>query len=208
MNAENRYRGQGDYPLDRQGYFDAVNAGVRLVGKRVAAIHCGPLQRTRDTAYVIGQITGVSGESHKVEKGLINLDYGDWEGLTPKECLERDPDLYTRYRTDPAVAYCPSGEKLLDAGDRFIDALQDLWVLYGGQGVAVAVVTHGVMIRLALARLIGPERWQQKSVGTGGIAVLEGGNGRWKLAGVDDELPTRIISLVDPVPVGVRVSGV
>jgi broad specificity phosphatase PhoE len=208
MNVENRYRGQGQYPLDRQGYFDAVNAGVQLIDKRVVAIHCGPLERTQDTAYVIGQIIGLGGDNRQVGEGFINLDYGDWEGLTPTECAERDPALYRAYRTDPDVAYCPRGERLRDAADRFIDALGHLRSRYAERSLPLAVVTHGVMIRLALTRLIGPERWLHKSVGTGGIAALDSVGGRWELVEAQGILPSVRPAPLDLVPVGASRSAI
>jgi broad specificity phosphatase PhoE len=169
MNVENRYRGRSDLPLDAQGYQDAVDAARQLADVGLAAVYTGPLRRTIATAQIIADRAGVP--DLRILRGLINLDYGVWEGMTSTEAAMYAPDAFSLYRTSPSRAVCPLGERLADAQQRMTAALQ----LIGGRhrGEAVAAVTHAVMIRLVVARLTGvdDETWRIP-VGLGSLTRL------------------------------------
>jgi len=153
MNVENRYRGRCDIPLDAQGYQDAVDAARVLSKVGLAAVYTGPLRRTIATAQIIAVEARVP--DLRILHGLNNVDYGVWEGMTSEEAAMFDPVAFELYRTSPSQAACPMGERLRDAQDRMIAALE----LVGSrhQGEPVVAVTHAVMIRLAVARLIGTD---------------------------------------------------
>jgi broad specificity phosphatase PhoE len=166
MNVENRYRGRRDIPLDAQGYQDAVDAARQLSTTGLTAVYTGPLRRTIATAQVIADEARVP--DIRILHGLINVDYGAWEGMTAQAAEIYDPVAFKLYRTDPNEAICPNGERLRDAENRMIEAMS----LIGGrhQGETVAAVSHAVMIRLALARLeeVRGEDWRSP-VGRGSL---------------------------------------
>jgi broad specificity phosphatase PhoE len=182
MNVENRYRGRRDIPLDAQGYQDAVDAARLLSGVGLTAVYTGPLRRTIATAQIIADEARLP--DLRILHGLNNVDYGVWEGMTSQEAAMYDPEAFTLYRTSPSRAACPMGERLGDARDRMVAALQ----LIGSRhlGEAVAAVTHAVMIRLVVASLTGvqDESWRIP-VGRGSLTYLLVENGSIKLA----ELP-------------------
>src|SRR5258708_28524241 len=122
LNVENRYRGRRDIPLDAQGYQDAVDAARRLSGARLAAVYTGPLRRTIATAQIIAHEARVP--DIRILHGLNNVDYGAWEGMTRDEAAMFDPEAFALYRTSPAQAACPLGERLSDAQQRMVAALQ------------------------------------------------------------------------------------
>ncbi|HXY72923.1 MAG TPA: histidine phosphatase family protein [Actinomycetota bacterium] len=166
MNVQNRYRGRRDIPLDAQGYQDAVDAARRLSTVELTAVYTGPLRRTISTAQIIADEARVP--DIRILHGLVNLDYGDWEGMTAEEAEIFDPAGFRLYRTDPSHAICPNGERLRDAQDRVIEALKLIGSRH--QGENVAAVSHAVIIRLAVARLNGAtgESWRAP-VGRGSI---------------------------------------
>src|ERR671936_1298798 len=96
MNVENRYRGRRDVPLDAQGYQDAVDAARALSGVGLAAVYTGPLRRTIATAQIIADEARVP--DIRILHGLINVDYGDWEGMTAQEAEMFDPRAFDLYR--------------------------------------------------------------------------------------------------------------
>lgn len=167
-NRQNRYRGRRDVALDEEGVRDGRRAAMVLRGAGLAAVHAGPLRRTIDTGRTIADAAGLSEVC--IEPGLANLDYGAWTGLTPAEAAERDPDAYALYRQRPDVAMCPGGEVLMDAAQRFIRAIRQIAEAHPGQ--AVAAVTHGVMIRLALTILVDPQAWTRPAEPTGSVTLL------------------------------------
>src|SRR5258707_13239785 len=95
--------------------------------------------------------------------------------MTCEEAAMFDPEAFALYRTSPRQAVCPVGERLSDAQQRMVAALQ----LVGSRhvGEAVAAVTHAVMIRLTLVALahVDDENWRVP-VGGGSGAAFDGGN--------------------------------
>src|SRR2546426_6173823 len=116
MNVENRYRGRRDVPLDAQGYQDAVDAARHLSHVGLSAVYTGPLRRTIATAQIIADEARVP--DLRILHGLNNVDYGAWEGMTAAEAAMYSPDAFALYRTSPARAACPLGERLSDAQQR------------------------------------------------------------------------------------------
>jgi broad specificity phosphatase PhoE len=170
MNVENRYRGRRDIPLDAQGYQDAVDAACQLSNAGLTAMYTGPLRRTIATAQIIADEARVP--DLRILHGLNNVDYGAWEGMTAEEAAMYDPAAYDLYSTSPNRAACPLGERLSDAQERMIAALQLIGSRHPGE--AVAAVTHAVMIRLSVARLTGSagEEWRIP-VGRGSVCEFE-----------------------------------
>jgi len=158
LNVENRYRGRRDIPLDAQGYQDAVDAARHLSGTGLSAVYTGPLRRTIATAQIIADEARVP--DLRILHGLTNVDYGAWEGMTAEEAAMYDPEAFDLYRTSPRRAACPLGERLSDAQQRMIAALQLIGSRHPGE--TVAAVTHAVMIRLTMVHLSGidDESWR------------------------------------------------
>ncbi|MDP9242406.1 MAG: histidine phosphatase family protein [Actinomycetota bacterium] len=178
MNVENRYRGRRDVPLDAQGWSDAVEAARELSPMGLAAVYAGPLRRTINTAQVIADECRIP--DVRILHGLVNLDYGEWEGMTSEEASMFDPKAFKRYSESPSEAACPNGERLSDAQERMIAAIHLIGERHGGE--IVAAVTHAVMIRLAVAKLTGLSgaKWR--------IPVGRGSLTRFEVVGEDIEL--------------------
>jgi broad specificity phosphatase PhoE len=170
MNIENRYRGRRDVPLDAQGWADAVDAARQLSPVDLRAVYAGPLRRTINTAQVIADECRIP--DVRILHGLVNLDYGEWEGLTAEEATELDANAFSLYRAKPSEAICPSGERLTDAQERITAAIKLIGARHAGE--SVAGVTHAVMIRLFVGRLldIDGERWRIP-VGRGSLTTVE-----------------------------------
>jgi broad specificity phosphatase PhoE len=147
-NVDKRFRGTIDVPLNEKGRRDAQRAAARLADVGLEAVYTSPLSRAREVADAIAGAAGLSRTADL--DGLLNLDYGDWHGLTKDECASRDPEAWRLYREHPDHARCPGGEALADAADRVTAALLDLARRHPG-GI-VAAVSHGVMVRLAALR--------------------------------------------------------
>lgn len=154
LNRQNRYRGRIDVPLDERGWQDAWGAAAELRDSGVTAIYSSPLRRARDTGRVIADATGTG--TLVDMPGIVNLDYGRWEGLTSEEAAAADPDEYARYLAFTDDAACPGGERLLSAAERTLLSLHLLHLLHPG-GVVVAV-SHAVIVRFAIALVTGNPR--------------------------------------------------
>ena len=169
LNVQNRYRGRRDVPLDAQGYQDAVDAARELSAVGLSAVYTGPLRRTIATAQIIADEARVP--DLRILHGLNNVDYGAWEGLTAHEANLYSPEAFALYRTSPNKAVCPAGERLTDAQNRMVEAIELIGSRHAGE--KVAAVTHAVMIRLLVARLTGinSEEWRIP-VGRGSLTAM------------------------------------
>jgi broad specificity phosphatase PhoE len=181
LNVENRYRGRRDIPLDAQGYQDAVDAARRLSAAGLTAVYTGPLRRTIATAQIIADEARVP--DLRILHGLNNVDYGAWEGMTADEAAMFDREAFELYRTSPSRAVCPLGERLSDAQQRMLAALALIGARHAGE--SVAAVTHAVMIRLAMAKLMGidDESWRLP-VGRGSLTEVRIEQGEIRFAGL------------------------
>lgn len=158
MNTEVRFRGRLDVPLNEVGRAEARGAARALVGNGLVAVYTSPLGRAREVAEAIAVKNGVG--AVRKQSDLLNLDYGVWEGLNKEEAAAVDPDAWDLYLGDPEAAVCPEGESLAVAADRIIAALRAIARAHPGQNVAA--VSHGVMLRLAVLRVVGASEndWQ------------------------------------------------
>ena len=178
MNVQIRFRGRIDIPLDEKGREEAWLAAHNLADAGLVAAYTSPLGRAREVADAIAHVTGVPVEDHP---GLLNLDYGEWEGLTKDECAARDPHAWRLYRESPDEAVCPGGEALSAAADRVVDALRAIGRRHPGR--AVAAVTHGAMVRLAMHRVAPqPDGAWDVPLATGSATVFAVQNGHVALA--------------------------
>ena len=198
MNVSVRFRGRLDVPLDEVGREEAKEAARNLSGLPLTAVYTSPLQRAKDVAFEIATASSLG--SYRQHDGLVNLDYGDWEGLTKDESAERDPDEFRRYAEDPLKAVCPGGEALADGADRVVAALLEIGARHAGE--PVAAVTHGAMVRLAVLRVDGvaPGDWQFK-LPTGSATVFEVQDGRLSIVQVADR------STPDPYKASARLTA-
>jgi broad specificity phosphatase PhoE len=183
-NVEKRFRGTMDVPLNDKGRMDALRAAEQLAHVGLSAVYTSPLSRAREVAAAIASAARLPRSVDLA--GLINIDYGEWHGLTKEECAERDPGAWQLYKSCPERAACPGGEALCDAADRVTAALFDIAARH--RGAAVAAVSHGAMVRLALLRAgycTGPE-WEVP-LDTGSATVLEIRDGSIEVLGVAEK---------------------
>jgi broad specificity phosphatase PhoE len=170
MNTQVRFRGRLDVPLNEVGRAEARAAARALVGSGLVAVYTSPLGRAREVAEAIAIKNGVG--AVRSQPDLLNLDYGAWEGMTKAEAAAVDPEAWGLYVSEPEAAVCPEGESLAVAADRVVAALRAIAQAHPDQNVAA--VSHGVMLRLAVLRVVGPsdDDWQF-ALSTGAAIVFE-----------------------------------
>ena len=114
----------------------------------VAAIYTSPLERTRETAAPIAKALG---RRAKVERGLLECDFGDWTG-TELAALMKLPEWKTVQR-NPSGFRFPGGESFAEMQARITDALERLRRAHPGE--VVVAVSHADPIKAALAQALG-----------------------------------------------------
>ena len=146
-NAEHRFQGQSDVPLDETGQAQAERAARLLAGLRPDLIVSSDLSRAAGTAAALARRTGLE---VTFDKDLRERHGGRWEGLT-------DTEIRTRYPVEHASWEPPDGESSAVVADRVAAALHRTAGLLAhddASGLAV-VVSHGAALRLGMSRLLG-----------------------------------------------------
>jgi probable phosphoglycerate mutase len=145
LSVDRRFAGRGDIPLTETGKLQAKAAAQRLAARGgVDLIVTSPLQRARLTAEAVAAATGTPVQ---VDDGWIEADFGQWEGLSYAEAMERWPDEVTAWMKDTSVAP-PGGESFAAAGRRVLAALDRL--LARAEPGRVVVVSHVTPIKTVL----------------------------------------------------------
>ncbi|MEU8248040.1 histidine phosphatase family protein [Nonomuraea sp. NPDC048916] len=149
-HAENRYAGLSDIELTPRGHDQAARLAGWAATAGLSAVYSSTLGRARITAAAGAREAGVE---LQVDARLVELDFGQGDGLTAAEMHERFPEARAAFEADPAAHPLPGGEDPHRAADRFVAALRDIHAAHPDG--RVLVVAHTTAIRLALCRLIG-----------------------------------------------------
>lgn len=115
---------------------------------KVDAIYSSPLERARETAAPIAAARGLRVQ---VDKGLVEVDIGDWTGEELKS-VRRTPawKVVQRY---PSGFRFPGGESFLDLQARIVGTIERLVAAHPG-GTVVAV-SHADVIKAAVVQALG-----------------------------------------------------
>jgi broad specificity phosphatase PhoE len=180
FNAEGRFQGQIDVPLDSLGTAQVRAAGAHLAAAQpITRIVSSDLTRARQTADALGAAAGVEVE---LDERLREITVGEWEGLTRAEVKETWPAELQDW-LDGVDMRPPGGESRRESAARVHAAVEDLVTRTPDEGV-LAVVAHGAVIRGAAELLLG---FEDSAKGTLGVltnatyALLTPGRHGWIL---------------------------
>ena len=114
----------------------------------LGALYSSPLQRTRETASILGKTLDLE----LVEKpGLADCDAGEWAGTALKQ-LARQPEWATVMHYPSGFRF-PGGESILEMQSRVVGTIKELVAAHPGQAVIVA--SHADPIKAVLADALG-----------------------------------------------------
>ena len=142
--APERFRGRAELPLSSLGCRQAqAAAGYIAATWKPDAVYTSPLGRCRETGAAIAAPFRL--EPQPID-GLCDIDYGEWQGLTPdqaKECWPNESELWFRA---PHIAALPGGETLAAVLSRVTAALRDILQHHPDQ--TVVMVGHDSVNRV------------------------------------------------------------
>jgi ribonuclease H / adenosylcobalamin/alpha-ribazole phosphatase len=149
LSVERRFAGRGDAPLTEVGRQQASAAAARLAARGgIDLVICSPLARTRRTAEAVADATGAT---LQVDDDLAETDFGEWEGMTFAEVMERWPDEMAAWMASADVAP-PGGESLSGAARRALSALDRLLAAHARK--TLVVVSHVTPIKTIVCRAL------------------------------------------------------
>jgi probable phosphomutase (TIGR03848 family) len=140
--------------LSDVGERQAKAVAARLAGlqdgkdRKVDAVYASPLERTRETAAPIAEAFG---REVQVDEGLIELDIGEWTGMTLAAAMKK-PEWKAVQRYPSGFRF-PGGESFAEMQARMVDTLNRLHREHPGQ--QVVAVSHADPIRVAVAHAMG-----------------------------------------------------
>jgi len=184
-NAERRFQGQSDTPLNSVGHEQARRAARYLAVLRPTAIFSSDLIRAAATAEALARLTGLIVQ---LDKNLRERNGGAWEGKTDTEIRLLYPDAH-------AIWAPPDGEPAVAVADRAAEALERIADGLTAPSLAV-VVSHGAALNMGMSRLLGlPDGLRMIGpFGNCNWSVIGRRAGKWRL------LEHNVGMLPEPVP--------
>ncbi|WP_067859291.1 bifunctional RNase H/acid phosphatase [Nocardia shimofusensis] len=170
LSVQRRYSGRGNPALTELGREQAARAAKMLAAKGgVEAVITSPLTRATQTAEAAAKALGVPMQT---DHGLIETDFGEWEGLTFAEAAERDPELHAAWMGDPSLPP-PGGESFDAVRARVEAARRDLIALYPGRNLVVVSHVTPIKTLLQLALGVGPSLLYRLHLDLASLSIAE-----------------------------------
>ena len=176
-NMEQRLQGRHDVPLNAKGCAQAVRCGEILqdlflrdgcVPESFNYIS-SPLVRARKTMEIMRTTLGLAPAGYTVDGRLVEIAFGEWEGLTYADVLERDGDVVAARESDKWGFLPPGGESYAQVTVRIAN-----W--YETVDRDTVVAAHGGTARALIAhlKLAPPEQATHRSIEQGVVYVFAG----------------------------------
>jgi broad specificity phosphatase PhoE len=157
-NRVERFRGRADIALDKVGMKQAESVAKRIGEWSISAIYSSPLSRALTTAEIIAHPLGLIVQPMP---GIVDIDYGEWQGLSTDDVIARDGRLYSQWIESPHEVKFPGGESLVEARERVASSVDTLIQQHPKE--TVVLVSHRVICQILVLSLLGLESsyfWQ------------------------------------------------
>jgi broad specificity phosphatase PhoE len=181
-NAEEIFRGRIDIGLNETGIKQAALLAEHLSHIKIEAVYSSPRKRALDTAEAIAVHHNLDVE---IAPGLIDLDYGEWQGLSLQEVKDKYEKLYAEWAAHPDRFKVPGGEGLDDVRERAVNMVNTVIDKYKG---TVVLVSHRVVNKVLTCALLGLDNshfWNIRQDNCGSTAFSHE-NGRFILTKHND----------------------
>jgi broad specificity phosphatase PhoE len=154
-----QHTGTTDIPLTGNGRWLAKRMRPVLATRAFGLVLCSPMQRARETCELAGL-----GDRAIIDSDLVEWNYGEYEGLTPRQIHKAAPG-WLIFRDG-----CPGGEAPEHVGVRVDRVIARSRAVEGD----TALFAHGHVLRVFVARWIGlpPGGGQHFLLNTGTLCVL------------------------------------
>jgi probable phosphoglycerate mutase len=170
--------------LAARGRTDIEAVAARLAGTGIAAIYASPLQRTCETAEIVGQRLDLPVALHD---DLLEVDFGEWTGATFDD-VRLDP-RWPAWATHRSLARIPGGETMRHVQRRVVEVLIELRERHPDEGVLL--VSHGDVIRAGLVFALGMplDFFGRIEVATASLSSIRIDDGGIRVLGVNERPP-------------------
>ena len=150
-NAEGRFQGQTDIPINHNGKNQAKTNGTRLISVQpdLGDWHflASPMGRTRETMELARAAMALAPMAYQTDQRLIEVSFGDWERNTIDE-LSANQQVQVEIRTKDKWNYVPPN------GESYDQLAQRVKPVFESLTGPTMLVSHGGVMR-ALFYLLG-----------------------------------------------------
>ncbi len=158
-NVERRFQGRNDTPLTEHGRIQARMLAVILAefltGQPTPRFVSSPLPRARTTTELILDALRLP-PVYDTDPRLMEINLGDWSGLTDEEAQARDPAMWEKRVADKWNVRVPGGgENYAMVADRLTEWARSL-------DRDTVAISHGAATRILRGLLLGLS-WQEMS---------------------------------------------
>lgn len=156
--------------LNETGREQAQRLGRRLAGWPIVAVYSSPLERCYETADFLAEPHGLPVITHD---GLIESDYGEWQGRLVDELVETE--LWKVVQAMPSLVQFPGGGTLRSMQHRAVETIHEIAAAHPEQ--TVLVCSHADPIRAALITFLGAplDLFQRLEIGPGSLSIVRFG---------------------------------
>ncbi len=148
-NVGEVFRGQIDVELNEMGFKQAELLAAHLSNMKIDAIYSSPLQRALKTAEAVAIRKKLE---VNISPGLIDLNFGVWQGLPHQEAKDKYKELYAEWVAHPERVRIPEGESLDDVRARAMAVVAEAIGKYNN---TVVLVSHRVVNKVLVCALLG-----------------------------------------------------
>jgi broad specificity phosphatase PhoE len=168
-NVAGRLQGRRDVPLNARGRAQAARCGEILRelffrdGCSAAEFDyvSSPLVRARETMELARLPLGLPPEGYRIEEGLAEISFGEWEGFTIAQLHTRDPQRIAAREQDKWHFVPPGGESYALVFGRMREWYENLscdTVAVAHGGTARGLIAHLGIAKPAAAPLVDIEQ--------------------------------------------------
>jgi broad specificity phosphatase PhoE len=190
-NVGEIFRGRADIPLDETGKREVHLAGEALKAETIHAVYSSPLSRSMETAENIAKFHSIP---VKPLDAIIDISYGEWEGLSLHQVQQKYPDLSSLWLREPHEVHFPKGETLDDVRLRTMSALDELVGQHVNENIVL--VAHRVPNKVICCALLGLDnshfwRIQQDTASTNLFTYKDG---QWLICYLNDTSYLKVLA--------------
>ena len=157
--------------LDATGKEQAEALAVRLAPARLSALYSSPLERAQETAAPIARLANLE---IMLRERLGEVRCGDWTGAKFSE-LDHLKE-WNQFESFRSAVRIPNGETMVEVQARIVAEMLEIQQQH--EGSTAAIVSHGDVIRCALAHFAGVplDLSLRLQIDAASISVVELGN--------------------------------
>jgi probable phosphoglycerate mutase len=178
FNRQGRLQGRRDIPLNAHGRQQAAECGV-LLRDLFARDHrqaqdfkyvSSPLKRARETMEILRATLGLQVDDYEIDARLIEIAYGEWEGLTLQEIEMRNASVLSARERDKWDFAPPGGESYRELADRI-----GSW--YNSLTADTVIAAHGGGVRalMAISNIVSEKEATHAQIAQGVVYVFANG---------------------------------